>query len=128
MRPPSSELMDYPRVGDRDYHDRAPHVRPDERDRERDYPGRASVRPEERGGYLPVRHASVRPEVARGYGDREYQDGRRRDGSRERYMEPPPPPPLMGGFGGRDERPMQPPRLSAGYAGSEYGERYGGKY
>lgn len=127
MGPPPSEMVDYSRMNDRDYYDRHPPGRPDERDRERDYAGRASVRPEERGGYLPVRHASVRPDAARGYADREYQDGRRRDESRERYMEPPPPPPLMGGFG-RDERSMQPPRLPTGYAGSEYGERYGGKY
>lgn len=92
---------------------------PDERTRENDYTGRASVRLDERGGgYLPVRHASVRP----GYGEREYVE-RRREGSRERYVEPPPPPQMMGGFGGGER--MVPPR-GQGYEG--YGERYGGKY
>lgn len=88
---------------------------PDERARESDYAGRASVRLEERGGgYLPVRHASARP----GYGEREYVE-RRRDGSRERYVEPPPLPQVTGGFGDRER--MVPPR-SQGYEG------YGGKY
>lgn len=127
---PPSELVDYSRGGgDRvEYHDRAL-ARPDER--ERDYGGRTSVRPDERGGYLPVRHASVRPEAARGYGDREYatmrQPSVRPEGRRdEQYMEPPP---LMGGFGVRDSGQMQPPRLPVSYAGSEYGDsRYAGKY
>lgn len=92
---------------------------PDERTRESDYAGRASVRLEERGGgYLPVRHSSVRP----GYGEREYVE-RRRDGSRERYVEPPPPPQVTAGFGDRER--MAPLR-GQGYEG--YGERYGGKY
>lgn len=91
-------------------------VLPDERVRESDYAGRTSVRLEERGGgYLPVRHASVRP----GYGEREYAE-RRREGSRERYVEPPLPPQMIG-FGDRER--MVPPR---GYEG--YGGRYGGKY
>ncbi|KAL0638152.1 hypothetical protein Q9L58_002765 [Maublancomyces gigas] len=93
---------------------------PDERTRESDYVGRTSVRQEERaGGYLPVRHPSVRS----GYGEREYAE-RRREGSRERYVEPPPPPQMMGGFGERERERMMPPR-DQGYEG--YGERYGGR-
>lgn len=57
-----------------------------------------------------------------GYGEREYAD-RRREESRERYLEPPPPPQMVSGFG---ERERMVPLRGQGYEG--YGERYGGKY